>query len=157
MSKIRVKDAVESIALPIVESLGMELVDVEYVKEGKELFLRIYIFRAGGVSIDDCVDVNKMLDLELDKIDPISEPYTLEVSSPGLERPFRADRDFERYKGETVEIHLFQPEEGNKFFEGTLVGLKNLDKEVYVVIEINGQEKEFKKSLVATVKRKIVF
>ncbi len=156
-TKGRVKDVVEAIATPIVEALGMELVDVEYVKEGKELFLRIYIYRAGGVSIDDCVDVNKAMDIELDRLDPITEPYTLEVSSPGLDRPFRADRDFERYQGETVEVQLFQPIEGNKFFEGELVGLRKSEKEVFVVIDVNGSPVEFDKGIVATVKRKIVF
>ena len=157
MAKSRVKDVVEDIAKPIVEGLGLELVDVEYLKEGKELFLRVYIFKTGGVSIDDCVEVNKLIDIELELIDPIKEPYTFEVSSPGLDRPFRTDRDFERYNGETIEVQLFQPVDGKKFFEGLLIGLQIIDKEEYVVIDMEGTQKEFLKSIIATVKRKIQF
>ena len=157
MAKARVKDIIEALANPIVSALGLELVEVEYVREGKELFLRIYIYKSGGVSIDDCVAVNKSLDEELERVDPIAEPYTLEVSSPGLDRPFRTARDFERYEGELVEVQLFQPTDGQKFFEGTLIGLKSRDDTMVVAIDAEGTSKEFPKSIVATVKRKIVF
>jgi len=157
MAKLKVKDVVETMSKPMIESLGMELVDVEYLKEGKDFFLRIYIYRDVGVSIDDCVAVNKLIDEELEKIDPIQDAYILEVSSPGLDRPFRTDRDFERYAGEDVEVLLFQPVEGKKLFEGKLIGLKTLEKESFVVIEANGLQEEFEKSRVATVKRIIKF
>ena len=157
MAKLKVKDVVEAMSKPLIESLGMELVDVEYLKEGKDFFLRIYIYRDVGVSIDDCVAVNKLIDEELEKIDPIQDAYILEVSSPGLDRPFRTDRDFERYAGEDVEVLLFQPVEGKKLFEGKLIGLKTLEKESFVVIEANGLQEEFEKSRVATVKRIIKF
>ncbi|MEI6601893.1 MAG: ribosome maturation factor RimP [Clostridia bacterium] len=157
MAKARVKDIIEQLAKPIVASLGLELVEVEYVREGKELFLRIYIYNEAGVSIDDCVAVNKLMDEELERVDPIAEPYTLEVSSPGLDRPFRTARDFERYEGELVEVQLFQPEDGKKFFEGTLIGLRTREDTTVVAIDMEGVLREFPKAIVATVKRKIVF
>ena len=161
MAKLRVKDIVEELVKPIVEALGLELVDVEYQREGKELFLRIYIYKVGGVLIEDCVEVNKQIEDELDRVDPIKDPYTLEVSSPGLDRPFRSDRDFERYMGEVVEVQLYEAEDGTKFFEGKLVGLNSNSssgsKEVFVVLNIEDTHREFQKSKVATVKRKIIF
>ena len=157
MAKTRVKDIVEEIAKPIVEGLGLELVDVEFQKEGKDLFLRIYIYKAGGVSIDDCVEVNKLVDVELDRLDPIKEPFLFEVSSPGIDRPFRTNRDFERYAGEMVEVQLFKAMDGKKFFEGSLIGINSIDQEEYIVIDMEGSQREFLKSYVATVKRIIKF
>ena len=150
----RVKDIVSGLAEPVVLSLGLELVDVEYVKEGKDWVLRVYIYKKAGVSIDDCVAVTHRLNAILDEKDPAPGPYTLEVSSPGLDKPFKSDRDFVRYQGEWVEVQLFKPRDGVKFFEGKLVGL--LDGGVKIEEE-SGEIADFPKAEVATVKRPIRF
>lgn len=122
MAKKRVEDIVEELAQPIVEGLSFELVDVEYIKEGAYWYLRIYIDKPGGIAIDDCQTVSERLSDKLDETDPIKQSYILEVSSPG-ERPLKKDRDYERFKGEMVEVKLYQPINGKKLFEGELQGL----------------------------------
>lgn len=122
MAKKRVADIVSEMAQPIVDALSFELVDVEFIKEGANWYLRVYIDKAGGVGIDDCQRVSQELSDKLDETDPIKQSYILEVSSPG-ERPLKKDRDFERFKGESVEVKLFQPLNGKKIFDGELLGL----------------------------------
>lgn len=153
LAKERIKDVVTEIAQPLVESLDLELVEVEWVREGKDWYLRFYIYKKDGVSMDDCVAVNKLLSDELDRLDPIKDQYILEVSSPGIDRPFRNDRDFERYAGDDVEVQLFKAEEGIKKYEGRLVGLI----EGQVVIFDGKNDRAFLKGSVATVKRTIKF
>ena len=94
----------------------MNLVDVEFLKEGANWYLRVYIDKPGGIAIDDCQAVSEQLSDKLDEVDPIKQSYILEVSSPGLERPLKKDSDFERFKGEQVEVKLFQPIERKKDF-----------------------------------------
>lgn len=151
-----VKGQVAELAEPIIESLDMELVEVEFVKEGKDWVLRIYIYKKGGVSIDDCVAVNDQISSVLDEQDPIKTPYLLEVSSPGLDRPLKNDRDFERYAGETVDVALYAPDENKKKeYTGTLVGL---DDNRNIIIEVaDGEKVSFEQKKVSTVKRAIVF
>ncbi|NLV36661.1 MAG: ribosome maturation factor RimP [Clostridiaceae bacterium] len=122
MAKKRVADIVSEMAQPIVDALSFELVDVEFMKEGANWYLRIYIDKSRGVGIDDCQRVSQELSDKLDENDPIKQSYILEVSSPG-ERPLKKDRDFERFRGEAVEVKLFQPLNGKKIFEGELLGL----------------------------------
>lgn len=112
----RVYDALEA---PVLE-LGLELIDVAFVKEGPSRILRIYIDKTGGVGIDDCSDVSKMADPIIDNELNITSHDFLEVSSPGLERPLKTQRDFERYQGEHVEIKLFRAIDGKKLFTGKL-------------------------------------
>ncbi|MBB5172038.1 ribosome maturation factor RimP [Texcoconibacillus texcoconensis] len=111
---------VEEIAQPIVEDMGMEIVEVKYQKEGKNWFLRVYIDREGGVDLDDCTAVSERLSEELDKKDPIEGAYFLEVSSPGAERPLKKETDVEKAVGKNVYITTYAPVEGEKVFEGTL-------------------------------------
>ena len=110
----------EELILPILDDFGFELVDVEYVKEGKEYYLRAYIDKLGGITIDDCVDVSRKMNDLLDKYDYISEQYIFEVSSPGLDRPLKKDKDFERSIGKEVEVHTFKRIDGEKEFIGEL-------------------------------------
>ncbi len=105
---------------PICRENGFEVVDVEYVKEGNVKFLRAYIDKPGGIRINDCELVSRALDAELDKADFIDEAYTLEISSPGLLRPIKKDRDFERNLGKEIELHLFKAQDGEKDFIGVL-------------------------------------
>lgn len=122
MAKRRVEDIITELAQPIVDALSFELVDVEFIKEGANWYLRVYIDKIGGIIIEDCQAVSEQLSDKLDETDPIKQSYILEVSSPG-ERPLKKDRDFERFKGEAVEVKLYQPLNGKKIFEGELLGL----------------------------------
>ncbi len=154
MAKRKIEDVVYEIALPIAARHSFELVDVEYVKEGANWYLRVYIDKPGGIMIDDCQAVSEELSDRIDELDPIESSYFLEVSSPGLERPLKKDKDFEKFKGNLVEVKVFQPIDGKKVFEGELVGL------VDNRISINQDGKnilEFDRDKVASVKRVIRF
>lgn len=151
--KINIQQEITKLAEPIVDDLNYELVDVEFVKEGANWYLRIYIDKPGGIGIDDCQAVSERMSDILDKKDPIEQSYYLEVSSPGLERPLKTERDFIKYKGELVELKVFQPIDGKKLFEGELVGLVD-DK---IVINQDGNAIEFEKNKVAIVKRAVKF
>ena len=98
----------ETLLTPIIETNNFELVDVEYVKEGSNYYLRAYIDKPGGITIDDCEIVSRALSEELDKDDFIEDAYILEVSSPGLGRPLKKDKDYERHMGEEVDIKLYK-------------------------------------------------
>lgn len=125
MAGSKIEKLVTELALPEAEKLGFELVDVEFVKEGSTWFLRIYIDKPGGIMIDDCELMNNAVEPLLDERDPISQAYYLEVCSPGLDRPLKTDRDFEKYKGELVEVNLYKALNGEKHFEGRLIGREN--------------------------------
>jgi len=120
MANNKISEIVKSIAKPVAEGLGLELVDVEFVREGKDWYLRVYIDKDGGVTLDDCEAVSKPLSDKLDEIDPIPQAYMLEVSSPGVERPFKTDRDYEKAIGEYVRIKLYKAVNGRKKIEGIL-------------------------------------
>ena len=104
----------EELLIPICEANGLELVDVEYVKEGSARYLRAYLDKPGGIKINDCEAASRAWEAELDKADFIEDAYTLEVSSPGLLRPFKKDRDYTRNIGNDVEIHLFRADPDKK-------------------------------------------
>lgn len=145
---------IEELVSPIVDDKGFEIVDIEYVKEAGEYYLRIFLDKEGGISLNDCESVSRELSEILDVKDPIKDNYFLEVSSPGLDRPLKKDKDFLRYKGRDIEIKLYKPLNGSKQFEGQLVGL-NEDKNIVVVIDNN--EVEFNKKDVALVRLAIKF
>ena len=110
----------ENLFLPITQNHGFELVDVEYVKEAGSWYLRVYIDKEGGIAVDDCEVVSREADPILDTDDCIEESYILEVSSPGLGRPLKKDKDFARSIGEEVEVRLFRAVEGCKEYTGLL-------------------------------------
>jgi ribosome maturation factor RimP len=114
----------EELVLPILEEKKLELVDVEYVKEGKNWFLRVFIDKEGGIDISECGEVSELLSEKLDAIDPIKEAYFLEVSSPGVERPIKTVEDFAKSINKNVYVKLFEPIDGEKTFEGVLVDFK---------------------------------
>lgn len=116
----KVTEIVEELAAPITSELGLELVEVEYVKEGKNWFLRIYIDKDMGVDIEECGLVSEKLSEKLDEIDPIPHNYFLEVSSPGAERPLKKEKDFEKAIGKNVFVKTYEPIDGEKTFEGIL-------------------------------------
>lgn len=142
-------DKVTMIVQPIAHEMGLELVDVEIVKEAENWFLRIYIDKEGGILIDDCENLSKKVDPILDAEPEVAESYDyLEVSSPGAERQLKKESDFIRYKGKDVEVKLYKPIDGGKAFEGELVGLL----ENKVVIKTETGQMEFPKEEVSSAK-----
>ena len=134
----------EALVMPLIEENQFELVDVEYVKEGSSKFLRIYIDKPGGITVDDCEVVSRAFGDLLDQEDFIEESYILEVSSPGLGRPLKKEKDFKRSIGQEVEIHLFRGVNKEKEFTGILeaydgdtITLKREDGTVQVVERSN--------------------
>ena len=126
----------EELILPILEELQFELVDVEYVKEGGTWYLRAYIDKPGGITVDDCEVVSRALSDLLDKHDFIEDAYVLEVSSPGLGRPLKKEKDFARSIGEEVDVRTFRTISHQKEFTGIL---RDYDKEK-IVLEMEDQE-----------------
>lgn len=125
MARKDIEDAVEKLLEPKLSAWGIELVDVEYVRE-RNWFLRIYIDKDGGVDLNDCQEVSEKAGALLDEADVISDNYMLEVSSPGLDRVLKKDKDFRRYAGEEVDVKLFAPLEevgADKEFTAVLEGL----------------------------------
>lgn len=143
----------EELLKPITEKYGVEIYDVEYVKEGSDFYLRAYIDKEGGVNIIDCENVSRALSDALDEVDFIDDAYILEVSSPGLGRTLKKDRHFEKSIGQDVEIKLFKPVDKVKEFEGTLL---SFDAEK-ITIDMDGEEKSFLRSDIAIIKLAIDF
>lgn len=146
MSKIT--DKVSALAAPVVEQAGCTLWDVEYVREAGTWYLRIYIDKEGGVSIDDCEHISRALDPILDEADPIPDSYVFEVGSAGIERELKRPSDFEIYMGSEIELRLYQPFEGSKVFVGRLSGYTDGD----VTIEYGDRSLTFTKAQTAQVK-----
>lgn len=119
MKREAVEEFVSSVVESIIADTDMELVDVEYVRE-RDWYLRVYLDKPGGVDLDDCQMVSERLSETLDAKDPIKENYLLEVSSPGLDRVLKKDKDFKRYHGSQVDVQLFKPLNGGKQFTGAL-------------------------------------
>ena len=130
----------EELIMPIIEANNFELVDVEYVKEGSNWYLRAYIDKEGGINVDDCELVSRALSDLLDEHDFISEAYILEVSSPGLLRPLKKDKDFERNLSELVEVKLYKAIDKQKEFEGIL---KAYTSDTITIELEDGEEKTF--------------
>lgn len=143
----------EKLLLPLVERLGLELVDVEYVKEGSDYFLRAYIDKEGGVTIDDCEAVSRPLSDLLDEVDFIPDAYILEVSSPGLGRQLKKEKDFIRSIGKEVDVKLYKAVEKRKEFSGVL--LEN-DSDA-IVIDEDGKELKFMKKDISLVRLTVHF
>ena len=144
----KVTDTVAALARPVVEEACCTLWDVEYVKEAGSWFLRVYIDREGGVSIDDCEAVSRPLSDLLDQADPIEGSYTFEVSSAGADRALKKPEHFEKFRGEEVEVKLYRPREGRKEFVGRLQNYQD----GAVTLEINGDETVFTKQEIALVR-----
>lgn len=121
MSTSKIKTAVEDLVQPYLSSNGFELVDIEYVKEGGNFFLRIFVDKEGGIDIDDCGRISEYVSEQLDKNDPITDAYFLEVSSPGAERPLKKQEDVRKAIGKNVFLTTYEPISGAKEFEGLLL------------------------------------
>ena len=131
--RARIEEEAERLTEPVAEKNGVRIYDVEYVKEGSEYYLNIYIDKDGGVMIDDCEAVSRRLDPLLDEADFIEDAYTLEVSSPGLGRQLKRPRDFDYASGRDVELSLFRAVDGRKAYTGTLTASD--EKTVAVLID----------------------
>ena len=180
MAKKKITDLIEEISADFLASNGLELYNTEFVKEGKDWFLRVCIDKlppeetasadegadgepeqaeeAAGktqyVSTDDCEKVSRFLSAELDRLDPIEQNYYLEVSSPGMDRALLREKDFIRFAGEQVDISLYKAVDGRKNYEGTLLGLKDGN---IVIQDGSGAELAFPKEQVAKTKLAVIF
>ena len=130
-----------------VESLGVELWDVKFVKEGASWYLRVFIDKEGGVDINDCTDVSHAIDPILDEADPIKVSYYLEVCSPGLERELSEPQHFERYIGSSIKVKLIRPKDNKKEFTGNLLSFDG-----DIKIEVDGKELTFLKNEISSVR-----
>ena len=150
---MKVTEFVESFAKPIVEGCGCSLWDVEYVREGSEQFLRLYIDKDGGVDIDDCEKIHRAVDPVLDEKDPIPTSYHFEVCSAGLERALKRPSDFEQFMGSPILIKLYRPKNGLKEFPAILRGYEDGK----VIAEAGKETITFEKSEVALVRLRVEF
>ena len=141
----KVTETVTALAAPVAEKLGLELWDVEYIREAGQWFLRVYIDKDGGVSINDCEALSRALDPVLDEADPIPDSYVFEVSSAGAERELKRPGDFARFMG-------YKPVNGSKSFVGTLSGYRDGD----VTLTIAGKETTFEKAQIAQVRLRVL-
>lgn len=144
----KVTNVVAQLATPVVEQAGCSLWDVEYVKEAGEWFLRVYIDKEGGVSIDDCEAVSRPLSDLLDEADPIEGSYTFEVSSAGADRVLKKPEHFARFQGQEVEVKLYRPRDGRKDFVGVLRSWQDGD----VTLDVGGEPAIFEKKEIALVR-----
>ena len=152
MTRAEIEDKVSEIVTPLLTGTGLELVDIEYVQE-RDWYLRIFIDKPDGVGIDDCEQVSRLIEPVLDEVSFLNQAYYLEVSSPGLDRVLRRDRDYVRYAGRLVDIKFFRPHAGSKQCTATLQGLS--DGKVCVTME--NQEFKFPIEDVAQVRLHISF
>lgn len=150
---MKVAEQVAGFARPVVEANGCALWDVEYVREGSERYLRLYIDKDGGVDIEDCEKIHRAMDPILDEKDPIAESYHFEVCSAGIERPLKRPSDFERFMGSAIMVKLYRPRNGMKEIPGILRGYE----EGKVTVEAGRETVTFEKSEVALVRLRVEF
>lgn len=150
---MKVTEQVEAFAKPIVESCGCSLWDVEFVREGSEQYLRLYIDKDGGVDITDCEKIHRMVDPVLDEKDPIQQSYHFEVCSAGLERTLKRPGDFERFMGSPILIKLYRPRNGLKEIPAILRGYED----GCIIAEAGKETIQFQKSEVALVRLRVEF
>lgn len=150
---MKVTDIVTELAQPIVEENGCSLWDVEYVREGSEYFLRLYLDKEGGVDIDDCERISRAVDPLLDEADPIPGAYHFEVCSAGLERALKRPGDFQRFLGQAITVKLYRPRNGLKEIPGILRGYD----QGRVTVEAGKETVTFEKSEVAQVRLRVEF
>ena len=150
---MKVTDQVTEFAKPIVEQFGCSLWDVEYVREGAERFLRIYIDKDGGIDIDDCEKIHRAIDPILDEKDPIAESYHFEVCSAGIERALKRPEDFARFMGSPILVKLYRPKNGLKEIPSILRGYEGGK----LTVEAGKETITFEKSEVALVRLRVEF
>ena len=150
---MKITELVASLAEPVVQAQGCSLWDVEYVREGSDYFLRLYIDKEDGVDITDCEAISRAMDPILDEKDPIPDSYHFEVCSAGLERALKRPGDFERFMGSAITVKLYRPRNGLKEFPGILRGYED----GRVTVEAGKETITFEKSEVALVRLRVEF
>ncbi len=153
MSTSHIKSAVEAMVEPYLNKNGFELVDIEYVKEGSNWFLRIFVDKEGGIDIDECGKISEYVSEQLDKDDPIKDAYFLEVSSPGAEKPLKKPQDVHKAVGEHVFITTYESVGGLKEFEGYLIAFDGEN----AVVRIGKKEHTIPYAKVASARLAVVF
>ena len=153
MGKGSVTESIEELVTPITEENRLELVDVEYKKEGKDWFLRIFIDKEGGVTVDDCTRVSREIEDLIDVEEVVPTSYVLEVSSPGLERPLKKEKDFLRFKGKRAHVTTYTPIHEQKNFKGTIRDFQ----EDILFLDIDSQSVEIPKNQIAKARLEIEF
>lgn len=147
-------DVVQALVQSTVSELGYELIDVEFQKEQTDWILTLYIDSPNGVTVDDCEQVSRAVEPLLDETDPITQSYFLSVSSPGIDRPLKKERDFERSLNKEIAVKLYAPQDKKKEFIGTLL---RFDADTFTIAEKNGKERTILKKDAASVRPHIVF
>lgn len=150
---MKITEQVAQFAQPVVEANGCQLWDVEYVREGSERYLRLYIDKDDGIDIEDCEKIHRAMDPILDERDPIAESYHFEVCSAGIERPLKRPSDFERFMGSPILVKLYRPRNGLKEIPGILRGYEGGN----VTVEAGKETITFVKSEVALVRLRVEF
>lgn len=145
---------VEEILQPMIIENAFELWDIELAKEGQNLYLRVYIDKENGITLDDCELVSRFLSEKLDELDPLALPYMLEVSSPGINRALKKDSDFIRYIGEIVDIKLYKAKDKVKEFQGELISFEN---NIITIVDEDGVEHSFERKEIAICRLAILF
>ncbi len=157
MADKKIQETVLNMAAPFAEAAGCFVDEVEFKKEGSDYVLRVVIDvpddAEGGVSIDQCESVSRQLSDALDSSDPIDKAYMLEVSSPGIDRPLKRDKDFERFMGRDIDIGLYKAQNGSKVLQGKLVGYED----GIVTIDIGDGEMKFEKDKTAYIRLSIIW
>jgi ribosome maturation factor RimP len=148
----RIEELVEKLVTEMLTDTSIELVDVEYVKE-RDWYLRVFLDKDGGIEIEDCQWLSEQLEERLDQLDPIKESYYLEVSSPGLDRALKKDKDFSRHIGDMIEINTYAPIDGQKVIVGKLKGLVNNQ----IQLDVDGTELEVPRDKAAQVRLHLEF
>jgi ribosome maturation factor RimP len=156
MSK-KVTDIVEQLVTPILNEMKLELVDIEYVKEGSNWFLRLFIDSETGIDIEECGIVSERLSEQLDELDPIQHNYFLEVSSPGAERPLKKEEDFKKAIGKQVHIKTYEPINGEKIFEGELTDFDGQIVLITIMIKTRKKQVEIPYNKVAKARLAVTF
>ncbi|MGC4375671.1 ribosome maturation factor RimP [Fictibacillus sp. Mic-4] len=156
MSK-KIIEQTEELVLPILEEMNLELVDVEFVKEGKNWFLRVFIDSEKGVDIEECGVVSEQLSEKLDAIDLIEQAYFLEVSSPGVERPLKKPEDVKKAIGKNIHVKTYEPINGTKEFEGLLLDFDGETVTLEVKIKTRITKVELPYSKIASARLAVVF
>ena len=154
MAGKNIAETVESYISAYFNDAEYELCDIEFVKEGPNWYLRIFADKEGGIAIDDCETISRTVEGILDQNDPIEQAYILEVSSPGIDRPLKKEADFEKYAGRIVDVKLYKSRDGEKEFQGKLLGLKS---DEITIEDEAGKEIIFNRADVAICRLAVIF
>ncbi len=153
MGKGSVTESIAELVTPIINENRLELVDVEYKKEGKNWFLRLFIDKEGGVTVEDCTRVSRQIEDLIEVEEAVPSSYVLEVSSPGLNRPLKREKDFLRFKGKLAHVTTYTPIHQQKNFKGTI---RDFQKDV-LILDIDSQRLEIPKDQIAKARLEIEF